>query len=310
MLIGVDWGTTRLRAYLIGPGGETLARAASDEGLMKVAPGGFASALVRVVGGWHDDAPAAPILLSGMVGSRQGWVEAPYVPVPATLSAIAAGLVRVDAPGLGQVAIVPGVAAGVSANDALAAAAGRGGWADVIRGEETEVFGALAALQREDATFVLPGTHSKWVTVEGGTIAHFRTYMTGDVFAAVARHTILAKMLGADRGDRASFARGCAAGRELAAPGDLLTRLFSIRAEGLMGRLGDDAAASFLSGLLIGAEVASGAAGVGDVVIVGTSELAERYGAALDAAGVSVTTAPDGAAARGLALIAARAGMV
>lgn len=394
VLIGVDWGTTRLRAYLIGDGGETVARIATDDGLMSVADHGFEAVLTRVVGGWHDDAPDAPILMSGMVGSRQGWLEAPYVGVPASLEALAAGVVPVHAPALGDVAIVPGVAvfppprlsatprsprmspaetsaaafvaaalagvgvtaaadvrhtdgrseavaargadaapsasvsampsspaaahvAGIATAKHLSDALTSGGsatasvpvapaiWADVMRGEETEVFGALAALGRTDATLILPGTHAKWVTVEAGVITGFRTYMTGDVFAAVGRHTILERMLGTDRGDRAAFARGLAAARDLVGPGDLLTRLFSIRAEGLMGRLGDDAAASFLSGLLIGAEVASGAAGLRDAVLVGASELAQRYGAALEAMGVAVVTAPDGSAARGLARIAA-----
>ena len=297
MLIGVDWGTTRLRAYLIGADGEAVARTESGEGLMNVPADGFEAVLARAVGGWLDDAPGSPILMSGMVGSRQGWREAPYVGVPADLAALAAAAVPVDAPALGDVAIVPGVATGDGPRP--------DGWADVMRGEETEVMGALAVLGRTDATLVLPGTHSKWVTVAGGAITHFRTYMTGDVYAAVGGHTILARMLGTDRGDRAAFARGLAAARGLEAPGDLLTRLFSIRAEGLMGRLGDDAAASFLSGLLIGAEVGSGAASVGEAVIVGTSALAQRYATALEAAGVAVVTAPEGCAARGLALIAA-----
>lgn len=296
MLIGVDWGTTRLRAYLVGDDGSPVARRETDDGLTGVASGGFAAVLERAVGGWLADVPrGTPVLLSGMVGSRQGWVEAPYVGVPATLADLAREAVLVEAGALGDVAIVPGVVVGEDGGE----------WADVMRGEETEVFGAVAALERTDAMLVLPGTHSKWVTVADGAITHFRTYMTGEVYAAIGSHTILARMLGRDKGDKRAFAYGLAAARELSEPGDLLTRLFTIRAEGLMGRLGDDAAASFLSGLLIGAEVASGGAGVSEAIIVGAAQLAERYATAFDGAGITSTVAPRDCAARGLAMIAA-----
>lgn len=294
MLIGVDWGTTHLRAYLIGEDGRVTARARSPAGLMSVPPGGFEDALREAIADLAAAAPGAPVVMSGMVGSRQGWVEAPYVAPPADLAALAAAAVTVDAPSVGQVRLVPGVAVGMDG----------GTYADVMRGEETEVLGALHALGLADATLVLPGTHAKWVTVEGGAIRHFRTYMTGDVYAAVSGHTILSRTMGRG-GDEEGFRKGLAMARELVAAGDLLTRLFTIRAEGLMGRIADDAAPDVLSGLLVGAEVASGAGSAREVVLVGASELATRYAAALEAFETPVMMAPGESAAYGHALLAA-----
>jgi len=296
VLIGVDWGTTHLRAYLVDEAGDVKARVRSPAGMMSVSSGGFEPALRTAITELRADAPQAPVVLSGMVGSRQGWVEAPYVAPPADLGALAAAAIRVDAPSVGDVWLVPGVAVGMDG----------GTWADVMRGEETEVLGALAGLGLADAVFVLPGTHSKWVEVEDRAIRRFRTYMTGDVYAAVAGHTILSRTMGRG-GDMQGFERGLAMARDLGAAGDLLTRLFTIRAEGLMGRISDDAAPDVLSGLLIGAEVASGAETVRTVVLIGASDLAARYATALRAYGVEVIVAPEESAARGHALIAREA---
>jgi 2-dehydro-3-deoxygalactonokinase len=174
--------------------------------------------------------------------------------------------------------------------------------ADVMRGEETEIIGALDGLGRTGGTLVLPGTHSKWVRAHDGAIRHFRTYMTGDVYGAVSRHTILARTMG-EGGDQEAFAEGVAMARRMTTAGDLLTRLFTLRAEGLMDRLADDAAASMLSGLLVSAEVVSGAQGVDEVILVGASDLAARYRAALEMCDVRVVLAPDESAARGHFLI-------
>ena len=295
MLVGVDWGTTRLRAALIDADGTVHARSESEDGLMAVAGGGFEAALSRVLA--RLDAKGVPILMAGMVGSRQGWAEAPYVDAPASLAMLAEALLAVRTT-LGDVAIVPGVAMGRA-----------GGRADVMRGEETEVFGAIAALDRRDGRFVLPGTHSKWVTVEDGAIAAFETYMTGDAYQALARHTILSKMLAPDPTDADAFAAGFARGLEeadaIGRPGALLSRLFGLRAEGLFDRLGADEAAGKLSALLIGAEVAAAAGEVRGVALVGASRLTALYRQALEHRGVAVEIAPEGCAARGLAAIAA-----
>ena len=296
MLIGVDWGTTHLRAYLVAADGTVQDAVRSPAGLMKVPAGGFETALGEAIAALRQAAPDAPVVMSGMVGSRQGWVEAPYVGVPADIATIAAATRAVAAPSIGSVHLVPGVATGMDGAT----------WADVMRGEETQVLGALGVLESSapDATLVLPGTHAKWVRVENGAITRFRTFMTGDVYGAVAGHTILSKTMGAG-GNADGFRRGVAMAQELAQAGDLLARLFTIRAEGLMGRLADDAAPDVLSGLLIGAEVASAASEAERVVLVGASDLALRYTTALRAFDVEVVAAPEDSAARGHAMIAA-----
>ncbi len=246
--------------------------------------------LAAAVGGWLAEEPT-PIRMCGMVGARHGWVEAPYVDLPARVEDIARSVVKVDT-ALGDVAIVPGIAMRGDGER----------WADVMRGEETQVFGALGAIGRSEGTFVLPGTHAKWVTVEGGAITRFRTFMTGDIYAALRDHTILSATMG-DGSDPDGFMRGVFAARELNAAGDLLARLFSLRAEALMGRLSDAAAPSLLSGLLIGAEVLSAAREVGEVVLVGGADLVRRYAEALSAMDVATIEAPQDCAMLGLSII-------
>lgn len=299
MLIGVDWGTSRLRAYLIGDAGEIRATLEAEKGLMHVPAGGYAGVLEDCLLPWRDEMATTPILMSGMVGSRQGWQEVPYAELPVTIEDLAAATKPVVARGFHDLAIVPGVAAGMDGST----------WGDVMRGEEVEVFGALAELGLTEATLVLPGSHAKWVHAADGAIVRFQTFMTGEVFDALARHTILSKMMPLGGADPESFARGAAAARELEAAGTLLTRLFNIRAETLFGRQSEDGAADFLSGLLIGAEVAAAAGDVKEVVVVGAANLTARYRAALDLAGIKAVAAPPQAAATGLRLIAAaRAG--
>ncbi|WP_162409239.1 2-dehydro-3-deoxygalactonokinase [Acuticoccus sediminis] len=297
MLIGVDWGTTSLRAYLIGDDGWPVDRVEGRQGLLNVTDGDFEGVLQRAVSGWLADAPAGtPILLSGMVGSRQGWVEAPYVSVPATAAALAANCAEIATSSMGRVRIVPGVLLDDAAS----------GRADVMRGEETEIMGALAALGLSDGTFVLPGTHSKWVTVSAGVITDFSTYMTGEIFAAMRDHTILSRMMKSEGDDAAAYADGVGTGLALSGPGELLSALFGVRVRGLLGRLSEASSASFLSGLLIGAEIASAAAGRAEVVIVAAPGLAERYRSALATAGIANRLAPPDTAAQGLARIAAQ----
>ncbi|MEM7695998.1 MAG: 2-dehydro-3-deoxygalactonokinase [Pseudomonadota bacterium] len=292
MLIAVDWGTTQLRAFLMDGSGSVIDTIAAKKGLMAVEGGRFEAALKSVIGPWLE-AERHPILMSGMVGSRQGWVEAPYVGLPATLEDLALNAVAVDGQSLGEIAIIPG----------LATAAPPPGFADVMRGEETQIFGAAAALGLTSGRFVLPGTHSKWATLDEGKIAAFTTAMTGDLFGAIAGHTILSKTMTEDD-DPAAFDSGLEAAAELAMPGDLLARLFSIRAETLFDRLKPFQTRSFLSGLLIGCEVAANASDRSAVTIVGGATLSSAYAHALGRFGIPATTAPDTATAMGLFAVA------
>jgi len=293
-LIALDWGTSSLRAWLLGDEGAVLAEQSAPLGILKVPNGDFAAAFRDVCGDWLAHSP--PAIASGMIGSRQGWVEAPYAPCPAGFEALARGLAWVEAGGA-RLGFVPGV----SCVDAS-------GVPDVMRGEETQVFGALDAA---DGVFVLPGTHSKWVTVCGGKIEAFATYMTGELFAVMCEHSILGRLMSVDAAHApAAFRRGWEG--PLSGEGALLHRLFGTRTLGLFGRLAPEEAASYLSGLLIGDEVRAAACGLAGstVTVIGDPALCERYREVLAGGGIGARVAPPDAARSGLWRIGVAAGLV
>jgi 2-dehydro-3-deoxygalactonokinase len=228
-----------------------------------------------------------PIILSGMIGSRQGWKEAPYAQCPASAEDIVRALATIEHGGA-RIALVPGLS---TEND---------GMPDVMRGEETQILGALALSGRDDGLFLLPGTHSKWATVRGGRIVSFRTFMTGEIFGALKEHTILGRPMREGPRDNMAFARGVEEGTKLDSAGALLNRVFATRTYSLFGRLADTALADYLSGLLIGAEVAA-AMGLSDAVvtIVASPSLAQRYADALVLLGYQCALAPEDCVAAG-----------
>jgi 2-dehydro-3-deoxygalactonokinase len=296
VLTGLDWGTSALRAYLIGPGGAVLERRESGHGLRALPAGGFPEAFAAAIRDW----PALPVLMAGMVGARTGWAEAPYCDLsegPVGVTHLAARLTAVPAPAAASVHIVPGVMRrGIEG-------------ADVMRGEETQVMGLD---EGADGPVLLPGTHCKWVELQDGRIAAFRTAMTGELFAAVSRHTILADTLeeaASPEEAAAGFAEGLALAKRLERPGDLLHRLFGIRAAVLCGDLAATRAGDLLSGLLIGAEVAALAADR-PVQVLGTDALAERYATALTFFGVAHDLAPPDATPKGLYAVARAAALL
>ena len=293
-LIGLDWGTTSCRAYLIGADGAVLERVTDGAGILKVENGAFGAALDATTAGWSA---TLPVILSGMIGSRQGWREAPYAQCPAGADDIVRALARFDYAGR-PVALVPGLAV---ENDAMP---------DVMRGEETQILGALALAARDAGLFLLPGTHSKWAEVAGGRIVSFRTFMTGEVFGALKDHTILGRLMRA--GDDADgFARGVREGAALGSAGALLNRLFATRSYGLMDRLADTALADYLSGLLIGTEVAEATRQTKSAVtIIASAALAQRYTDALRLLGHDSTLAPPDCAAAGHWRLARTAGLI
>ncbi len=296
-LIGVDWGTSNFRAFLLGGGGEILDRRAGPHGILTVVEGRFERVLEARVGEWLADGPL-PILMSGMIGSRQGWVEAPYAATPAALSDLAAGLAPVPFEAT-DVRIVPGLR---TEHDDRA---------DVIRGEETQIFGALAHLGMESGRFLLPGTHSKWVVVEHGKVVRFATYMTGEIFAAVRDHTILGRMMQDSRQSDAAFAKGVALGAWPGGPGALLSRLFAVRTAGLFSMFQADELSDYLSGLLIGAEIADAATADRHAVgVIASDALAERYHVAADMLGVRADVVPSDCIAAGYVAIARAAGLM
>jgi len=291
-LIAIDWGTTSARAYCLDASGVVCAARAVPLGVLQVQDGGFAEALAALLGDWHD--VAAPRLACGMIGSRQGWREAPYVDCPAPLQSLAAGMVRVPGDAL---AIVPGV----RTRDV-------NGIPDVMRGEETQLAGAVD--EREDRVLAaLPGTHCKWALVERGRIVDFATFMTGELYSVLLKDSILGRLAtpaGAQPGS--GFTRGVMRGL---GAGGLSHDLFGARTLALMGELAPHDVADWLSGLLIGREVREARAwsqrqgwGGAQVRLVGADALLARYAAALSEAAIAVDMAPADSAARGLWRIA------
>ena len=285
-MIGVDWGTTSLRAYRIAAGGAVLDRLDRPGGILTVPAGGFPGALAEVVGPWLS-AGETRVLLCGMVGSRQGWIEAPYLRCPAGPAEIAAATIPVPFDSA-ETRLVPGL----TTEDAH-------GIPDVMRGEETKLVALAYALGGGAHLACLPGTHSKWARIEAGRIAHFTTHMTGEAFAALSQHTILARTSaeGPDRPE--AFARGVARARQ---GGGLLHHLFGARTLHLMDRLEAAETRSFLSGLLIGHEIVAALAETGAtrVELVGAAGLAALYAEALRLSGVAVRSHDPDLVAAGL----------
>jgi len=296
-----DWGTTRLRVWLLDAAGGVVGERRSDDGMLAAQPDRFAQILERQLADMA--APAGlPAVICGMAGARQGWIEAPYVAVPAALGAIFAGAVRV--PGIARdVRIVPGLAQRDAARP------------DVMRGEETQLAGAMAQLSIGRHLACMPGTHSKWVEIEGGTVAGFQTFMTGELFSLLSSQSILRHSIGeaVQVSPGPAFEAWC--GKALASPGAAETGLFRIRAAGLLQGLEQADAAAALSGLLIGGEIAAAKARFapdgGPVSLIASGAMRDLYAAALRLAGFAVAGVDaDDAVRAGLTEAAWHLGMI
>ena len=300
-LVALDWGTSSLRGARLAGDGWVAEERAFPRGILSVPPGGFPAAFTAHFGDWMES-PGALCLIAGMAGSQQGWLEAPYCPCPAGFDDLAQRLAWVTP---GRIAIVPGLSFEAD------------GVPDVMRGEETQVFGALRLLgaqDAQDALIVLPGTHSKWVQVRAGRIESFATLMTGEFYALLRRHSILARTLPAEEAglqdalsvglNHAAFDAGVA----LALRGaSLLHTAFSVRSLALFKRLEPAQAPSYLSGLVIGEELRSRSLARGaKVVIVGDAGLTDRYARALAQCGAVTQCLGAQATWRGLHEIAMR----
>jgi 2-dehydro-3-deoxygalactonokinase len=286
-LLAVDWGTSSLRGALLDADGHALQERSFPRGILTVGAGGFPAALQECFGDWL--APDVLCLISGMAGSKQGWREAPYCACPAGLADIAARLEWVEP---GRIAIVPGLSIE------------QHGVPDVMRGEETQIFGSLRLFGLDEATLVLPGTHSKWVSVSERRVTAFTTWMTGEFYALLSRHSILARSLPEEQSalDEGAFDRGLAMAQQ--GPG-LLHTAFSARTLALFDRIEASALPSYLSGLVIGEELKAQPLQRGQtVLVVGAEALTLRYGRALAQQGMVVRCIGDNAAWRGLRAIA------
>ncbi len=258
--IAVDWGTTNFRAFLIDGAGAVIARTAESLGLLQVKDRDFAGTLARLLQPWLVDAPQRPVLMAGMVGSRNGWLEAPYMNTPCALSALARHGVPV--PWQGPVWIIPGISG-----------TGPCGQPDVMRGEEVQLLGLTQLQPRPHCTAILPGTHSKHAQLVGDTLQSFATFMTGELFALLTQHSILGRDLPPQTDDKSAFISGVLAARQ----DPVLSRLlFSVRTRLLAGLLPAVAVHSYLSGLLLGAELAGLPADT-QAWVIGTPALCKRY---------------------------------
>lgn len=272
--IAVDWGTTNRRAWRIGADGRQGEEFEDPKGILSVPPGGFPAAVAEI----RERLGNLPMLMGGMVGSNRGWIEAPYVPCPASAGELAAHIIWAEPE---RTAIVPGLS---FLNDRRA---------DVMRGEEVQMFGALAAgLVAADTLVCHPGTHNKWVTIESGRVTRFRTVMTGEMFSLLKGHSILSDLLQAPVEAGEAFEEGVQHGLS---DEDLTAELFSVRARVLLDRAAREDAAAYTSGLLIGTDLRTGLrhASEGEIVVMGRPELTALYSAALKAAGWA-TTQVDG----------------
>jgi 2-dehydro-3-deoxygalactonokinase len=275
--IAVDWGTSNLRAWAMDGAGRILGEAVSDDGMGKLSRTEFEPALLRLIGPWLGSG-AVPVVACGMVGSRQGWCEAPYRQVPCTpLDAAAQVLAPTTDPRL-HVHIAPGLKQVAPA--------------DVMRGEETQIAGALRLEPGYDGVLCLPGTHSKWAQISAGEVVSFQTFMTGELFALLSEQSVLRHGMQGDGWDEAAFDAGLS--EAISRPEKIAARLFSLRAEGLVAGLAPSAARSRLSGLLIGIELAAARPyWLGQrVTLIGAEKLSAAYARALLTQGVEAQTLP------------------
>ncbi|PKU25614.1 2-dehydro-3-deoxygalactonokinase [Telmatospirillum siberiense] len=307
-LIALDWGTSSLRAYLLGDGGAVLDEVSLPWGIMATPDGDFAKALETATAPWRRVHPDLPMIAAGMIGSAQGWRQVPYVSCPAGPSELAADIGRQAADPNIPLPIVPGVSID-------------GDIPDVMRGEETQVLGALHLAPHlfHRSLLVMPGTHSKWVSVQDGAITDFTTYLTGELFAVLARHSILGRPAIEAARDVPpanapvswdSFERGVRMVRDTPSRG-LSSLLFSARTLVLAGRLAPSDSLDYLSGLVIGEELRGAlaprkAGDGGPLALIGEKTLCERYRRALVLFGIAEAPIIAGASAAGLWRIAAQ----
>ncbi|MDT3314469.1 2-dehydro-3-deoxygalactonokinase [Pseudomonas sp. rhizo66] len=320
-LIALDWGTTSLRAYKLAAGGVVLEQRALSSGIMQLpktpriingreCADGFELAFDEACGDWLDAQPNLPVIACGMVGSAQGWREAAYCETPANVANLGNSLQTVVSLRGTVVHIVPGVIQ-------------RSRLPNVMRGEETQVLGVLQNLPVEagnDLLIGLPGSHSKWVEVVDGCITHFDTFMTGEVFAVLSEHSILGRtQQHSATFDSQAFDRGLQIAQSAEGELGVLSTLFSARTLGLTGELGPTAQADYLSGLMIGHELAALATvqrrrrnntNLPSIILIGNAQLCARYSRGLDACGFANVTLAEQATERGLWQLALAAGLI
>jgi len=287
-MLAVDWGTSSLRIYRLDADGVVRDTRYSPKGILNIEDSAFGVTLDAEAGDWIANGET-PIVMSGMVGSRQGWVETSYVPCPAGIGDIASNLSEVNW-NTHRAWIAPGLrcrrASGVH---------------DVMRGEEVQIFGIADDLGAGEHCICLPGTHSKWVSVRDRKIDSFATHMTGEVFAILKEHSILGRTMTVDHFSETAFLNGVARSSH---PDGLLHHLFGVRAQVLSDELAAEETASYLSGILIGHELRSSTSDRGEIHLLGAAELTRLYALAASAMHVDTVIHAADAVAGGLYALA------
>ncbi|WP_373502046.1 2-dehydro-3-deoxygalactonokinase [Aestuariivirga sp.] len=292
--IALDWGTTSFRAYKVGVDGVVRDTISAPHGILSVTDGDFESALESHIGAWET---SLPVMAAGMITSRQGWIELPYLPCPASAADLAKALHRHETKSGRNIAFATGLSYRAP-----------NGMPDVMRSEEVQVFGSLDLGINH---FVTPGTHSKWITTKGDQLVRYSTYVTGEVYAALKNHTILGRLMKDGPDDEEAFAMGVRAALE--DPAGFLHRIFSARSLGLFGELAPEAIASYLSGQVIGTEVAHAIRDNpknAEYAVLASPGIGGRYVKAIEIAGLKVRYGDPQAIVKGLAIIARQAGII
>jgi len=292
--IALDWGTTSFRAYHVDAGGKVIDQFASAEGILAVKDSAFEAALESHIGSWDK---SLPVVASGMITSRQGWIERPYVDCPASAADLAKAIYQHKTSSGRVIHFITGL-------HLKSATIGH----DVMRSEEVQVFGSLDTGAHH---FVTPGTHSKWIDVMGNSITNFATYITGETFSLMRNHSILGRLMKDDADDEKAFNQGVE--KAFADPAGLLHSLFSVRSLGLFDALKPEQLSSYLSGIIIGTEVAHATLSndrSAKYVVLASPNIGMRYIRAMKIAGLDVDYGDPLSIVKGEAVIAKQAGII
>jgi 2-dehydro-3-deoxygalactonokinase len=294
--IVLDWGTTSFRALLVDANGAVLDRVETQDGIQSVPKTGFEAVLARNIASWRHAHTALPVYAAGMITSRNGWIETPYVEAPAGADALAAAVKWLRLADGGVIGFIPGL------TDKSVKP-----FPDVMRGEETQLVGFSLG---QEMTVVLPGTHSKWARIEKGRIARFRTFVTGEIFALLSRHSFIAQLSKPQPVPNwSAFTHGLEVAGDRTQACGLLSHLFSVRTGWLAGKLAPPETSDYLSGLVVGMEFREaremGWFKSGERVgIIGGDHLVEVYRRAAIAFGLEPDLGPSDAAVHGALVIA------
>ncbi|MBE2898495.1 2-dehydro-3-deoxygalactonokinase [Pasteurellaceae bacterium 20609_3] len=284
-LIAVDWGTSSFRARIIGAQGDIIDSVSTDEGILKASPN-FETVLFTHLSQLQGYSAELPIVMSGMIGSKNGWLEIPYTSLPCDANTLAKNMLEVPNSQNAKILLIPGVNK-------------TGKSPDVIRGEETEIIGAISALSLTNASMIITGTHSKVASIRNKKMVDFKSFLTGEMFHALCQSTILGAFKGSVDSQSIWFRQGAEQGFDSRHGGQLLNHIFLSRTKVLCGDMPQEYAMSFLSGILIGAEIGASSYQDETVWIMGNGKLPQAYASALEHLGFNFKMVPDNTVIQG-----------